>query len=95
MYKETFAMRLRPPMMTLAVNAAQRSPAMAVEMETEWPPILMNSPVGTIVATAVVMPFTCVIVPIPNMPARTPKIANKIASQRKLRPKRSLMPVSI
>ena len=82
-------------MMTLAVNAAQSRPAMAVEYETELPPMFTNSPVGMTVATAEVMPFTCVMVPMPSRPASTPNTANSTASHLRLSPKRSLMPVSM
>ncbi len=83
-------------MMTVAANAVTSRPVMAVVHEMEFPPRLINSGAfGVRRAMADVIPFTCVMVPIPRSPASTPKIANKTASHFMFQPKRSLMPVSI
>ena len=96
MYIETFAMRLRPPMMTVAAKIVTMRPAIAVVTLTEFPPMLTNSAAfGVRRAMALVMPLTCVMVPMPRRPAAMPKMANITASHFMFQPKRSLIPVSM
>ncbi len=91
----TFAIRLRPPMMTKATHSVTQSPVIAVAYEMEESPKRKSSADGMTVFTADVMPFTCVIVPMPRSPASVPNIAKRTASHLKFRPKRSLIPCSM
>ena len=100
---ETAAMRLRPPITTSPTQTVTSRPARTTGSEYVVPksctPVAMfagSKPGSKKRCTADVMPWICVIVPMPMMPASVPNTAKSTASHFQLfRPKRPLRPRSM
>ena len=79
---DTLAILLIPPIRTRATNTVRTIPAITTATLVSLPKILITFTLSELkkLPTALVIPFTCVNVPIPIRPTHTPKNANILPS---------------
>ena len=83
MISDTFAILFMPPMITSAAQSVTSTPPITVAQVKLFSPIenaMWLASGSKKLFTALVIPFTCVNVPIPNNPTPAPKNANIFAS---------------